>query len=833
MLIEAVWGADPLERYGGFHGLPYDISSHFPSSLAANGSVQWAAVSLGSASKCSVETGFTFEAIDWQTLQLTYGWPALQFQAWARSTFNVPVSGGGRYSIHVQGVMEYWIDSEHYFGGDLYSFDRAPLVRYLEPGLHTVEVRLIRDVRSMGATSLPSVPLNLRLEPTNAIVTADQDHFILPDIVGDRLTSTAASIPLINHGPDVVRNINVMSLNDCIYIASVDVVRIVPGQTRLMSFEMRLRQNASCESVTLAISYDVARLETQTQICMAQNVIHVRASLKRRRIEDSQKITFRGPGGVVSYAILRPPSSETLNEATDSTKLPVLLALHGAGLDADSQASRHSLDAARDLPVWTLFPTGGTLWSGDDWHHWGWADVESAIKAIPTWIQTLRWIGPDVDIERWLVVGHSNGGQGVWHALSNRPDNVIAAAPTSGYSSIQAYVPYLWWREVEPFRESMIQATLSQYRHELLVPTNAHDIPIAIQHGAADDNVPPFHSRRMNQLLAESGRPARIKELTGVGHWFDGVLTTNFLMEFYREELRNAVKGQPLVGNFSITVANPRVTGPKNGLRVIKITNAGQLGVVTAAVSEKTISLHLFNVESVSLDLRNYDKYQVCVGEQSRKCSMIECDTDAAFVVITKPRGDSCLRVECTHVVEAQALGGIDAILQTEGKFTIANCNEATHKVCLQVARNLMQYFGADSEIVTQAVSTEGNVITIGVGADLPKSRPGEFPLEVKQDNSISVRRGDEVVEHYVPGEDGLAVIFLRPWDGGKLEMVLWGSDVTSLDVAARLAPSVTGGGQPDFVVTSRKAGWKGVGGVRALGFFNPDWSVSPVSFFS
>ena len=84
---------------------------------------------------------------------------------------------------------------------------------------------------------------------------------------------------------------------------------------------------------------------------------------------------------------------------------------------------------------------------------WGLADVEAAIAAIPLWIESVAWRGPGVDIESWYVVGHSNGGmarhnstwfsllmaigQGTWFALTHRPDKVLAAAPVSGYSSIQ------------------------------------------------------------------------------------------------------------------------------------------------------------------------------------------------------------------------------------------------------------------------------------------------------------------------------------------------------------------------------------------------------------
>ena len=85
---------------------------------------------------------------------------------------------------------------------------------------------------------------------------------------------------------------------------------------------------------------------------------------------------------------------------------------------------------------------------------WGLTDVEAALSAIPEWIRRMNWVGPGVEVDEWFVTGHSNGGwlvasysharlisallgQGTWFILTHRPDVVMAAAPVSGYSSIQ------------------------------------------------------------------------------------------------------------------------------------------------------------------------------------------------------------------------------------------------------------------------------------------------------------------------------------------------------------------------------------------------------------
>lgn len=44
--------------------------------------------------------------------------------------------------------------------------------------------------------------------------------------------------------------------------------------------------------------------------------------------------------------------------------------------------------------------------------HWGAADVQAAVAEIPKWILNVDWDGPDVAVDDWILVGHSNGGNG-------------------------------------------------------------------------------------------------------------------------------------------------------------------------------------------------------------------------------------------------------------------------------------------------------------------------------------------------------------------------------------------------------------------------------------
>lgn len=119
--------------------------------------------------------------------------------------------------------------------------------------------------------------------------------------------------------------------------------------------------NAPPLEISVSITY---RLNNSPDLFRTPAVRHVFLPLK---IEEPQKITYLHPGGIVSHAILRPPSDKILHAIDPRSSLPVVLGLHGAGVETDSAQVRHSFDEAPNLRGWVLFPSGVMPWSGDDW----------------------------------------------------------------------------------------------------------------------------------------------------------------------------------------------------------------------------------------------------------------------------------------------------------------------------------------------------------------------------------------------------------------------------------------------------------------------------------
>jgi hypothetical protein len=126
---------------------------------------------------------------------------------------------------------------------------------------------------------------------------------------------------------------------------------------------------------------------------------------------------------------------------------------------------------------------------------------------------------------------------------------------------------------------------------------------------------------------------------------------------------------------------------------------------------------------------------------------------------------------------------------------------------------------------------TKGNVITVAVGADLPQSPVNiDFPVSIttilREDTKLSVRNHNGVVHEIIPHHGHLGATFLRPLQDERLELVVWGQNLDQLWWSSRLVPTLTGVGQPDFIIFDHELRWKGAD-AAAIGFFDAWWNVS------
>ncbi|KAL2817217.1 hypothetical protein BDW59DRAFT_166031 [Aspergillus cavernicola] len=857
-VLEAVWGADPLEYWGGFKNLSYDEGVGFNSPLANDGIVRWglawANVTNSHSDQSRAELVVSFPDVNWGFLQSVYGWSALQYQAWVRGYLHLNGSYHQTVAIFMDGILEFSVDGRRHFGGDFYSYRRVPLILRLAPGEHVIELRLVRDVRALGGEGDPTIHVVFETEIRHELLTIDERSLLMPEATAWKLGSDWASVDVQNNAANWVE-IHSISSPD-FPLAIKEPLHVAPYQTRPVAFRFAAGV-ASRVEFPIDVHYTTFQgrtLETRS----------FRVKFVDRSLSQPQRLTYLHPASIVSYAILRPPPSASACVSNQSdASLPVIIGLHGAGLDADSVQVREMMDAAYGICAWILFPSGVTSWSGDDWHTWGAADIRAAINAISHWMDAVSWTGPGILADDWIAIGHSNGGQGVWFLTTHHPDNVIAATPVSGYSSIENYVSYNMWQDSEPLISSILHRSRFSFKHELLLENTA-GIPILQQHGSDDTNVPAYHSRLMHKLLEETNWPSEYVELPSKGHWFDGIMTTAPLLKFYDDALR--LRPIEIPSPYTINVPSSGDMTSKGGIFVDQLQSPDIMGRLHVKKDTrhgvwhlKTQNIHRFHLSA-----------KICQNEIPTVLVLDE--TDAHIPVDPRQCGstwyvrDGDGRWMSSKQTDWQSLsqrygrqvGSMDAILRTDGAFTINICSAGIEETALQISHNLLQYFAADARITSQcgpsSVSSArgpgdipGNAITLSLGNELSNSTSLLYPIRVTDEHiilykgcsiadsekNIDIDSNENCHRYILDHEPGMGAVFLRPLDNEGLELVVWGADMDGLEQAARLVPTLTGAGQPEFFILSDSCRWRGHAGLYAAGHFDKFWQISMGSYIS
>ena len=136
-------------------------------------------------------------------------------------------------------------------------------------------------------------------------------------------------------------------------------ILIAPGQTKPVAFQI---SSADWQAASFNLIFQYTNSQNDPPTSMPFQVPFRR----RESIFESHKVTHLHSSGVVSYAMLRPPSSEADCTGGSTPDVSILVNLHGAGVEAENPALANSYDSLPDLCAWLLFPSGVTTWS-DDW----------------------------------------------------------------------------------------------------------------------------------------------------------------------------------------------------------------------------------------------------------------------------------------------------------------------------------------------------------------------------------------------------------------------------------------------------------------------------------
>ncbi|KAG9535063.1 alpha/beta-hydrolase, partial [Aureobasidium melanogenum] len=334
------------------------------------------------------------------------------------------------------------------------------------------------------------------------------------------------------------------------------------------------------------------------------------------------------------------------------------------------------------------------------------------------------------------------------------------------------------------------------------------------------------------RLIKQQGANSSYVELQGKNHWFDGIMTTEYLSKFFEQNLNDFARPLRAPEAFTLAVANPADSGSKFGVEILYLRRPGQLAKVHVSFSSSDCILRSSNVLSLRLpDI--YPRTHGIVIDGQRIDLPLQAESNDLWLY-----PDGTWKVLSEHESPAlrdrNQLGGMDAIFRTQNTLQIiSHCQKARH-TAVQISRNFCQYLGADTEILESGIGTPrqySNIVRLVLSDNPPASHLKNFAFQVDSSLGISIRTTAGQMTY--PSSAGLGAIFLRPLPAGAVELVVWGHDADGLDVASRLVPMLPGVGQPDFVVADKRMLQEGAGGVLAMGSFDHLWNVTENSYFT
>ena len=686
-------------------------------------------------------------------------------------------------------------------GGDIYSYGYGGLPCLLEEGANEVFVNGIRG------------GFGLTFEPVEPGLLFGSSGFTLPDLVVGEAAGGELGLTVMNATDDWIPRVEVEVRGAEMFLRSKAVLE--EGLAPLAVRTVALRLAASDPDFRLA---EAGEVELELRLSGHGEVRSRAIKLRVREPRALRKRTYRSSvdGSVQEFAVL--PPSEGEHEGPPR----LLLSLHGAGVYAPNQAG--SYGAKPDF--WHVAPTNRSKF-GFDWQDWGRIDAYDALE------QALRESG--VARRHVYLSGHSMGGHGAWHLAANDLDGFAAVAPSAAWQSFDTYggrpdgeLKELWHRADAPSR------TVD------LVP-NLRQLPTFILHGEADDNVRAKEGQDMHALLVEAGASPTLHVEPGKGHWWDGpagagadCLDWPGFFELFRS---TEIPIDPPMIDF--TTVDPGTDSTHHWVRVIQVVEPGRPARVMGELDTQNDSVMLATenirrlellgpaagVAEVEIDVRElryeagasllldsghregegtYPSWQVAppAGAKEKtpeRMGPMKRGIDRRFVLVV-PTGGSEEENDA-----ALARATFDAgtwWYRGNGDAPIVRDKEWLAHAARYRGRNAVLYGNADTNQAWEAAVPESCPVKVGRG---------------------SAQLGGDRFEG-----DALDALFVYPRRGEDETLVIGlGATGPAADRRAIIqALFVSGVGYPDYAIVGPEVLTEGDGGIRAAGFFGPDWQL-------
>ncbi len=661
--------------------------------------------------------------------------------------------------------------------------------------------------------------------PVSAPVSIVVQDATVPDLLADEPLAAWCGIPLVNNTPDPVTRLRVrLTLTNDSCVAET-VVCGLPGfgVTKVPIFVQL--PPMPFDSVGLSVAISVAPDDSQfVSDWPGHHIACDTLRLLFRRPDQPLRQTFISALDLSCqyYAVIYP------REFDRSRRYPVVFTLHGAGVEAWDQANAYR---QKDW-AFIVAPTNRRPY-GFDWQDWGRLD---AIEVLDTVLARLP-----IDPNRVLLCGGSMGGHGCWHVGLSHPDRFAALGPQASWPTHQLYVPWFLQRSAifaQPGQLAVRDAVLRSDNVPALLG-NGLNLPVFIVHGGDDDNVPTLHGRNFALWLDELGQDYAYREVPNRKHWWTDeslgitVADDTALMGFIKDKHRVRTPRHVRFRSADLGTSHRAYW-----VSIERVLTVGKDAAIEAWVDDSLVRVNTENIARLRLHL---DGLPV-----SAPSVRIEIDgqlLSRRFELPSHPafhRGRSGWRPgegkigprpkrPVLYGPAKQAMMRPFVLVYGTQQPSVADflkhtANQEAVRWWL-IANGTTQVL-SDTE-VTDAVIASRNLVLYGGPKENQVSGRIAAGLPMQSRNGRLFLDGRDL-------GDGLAAVFVypNPLNPDRLVLVRMGTDDehTRLSCFWSLVASSTG--IPDFIIFDRRVRRYGWAGVRAAGFFDPNWNLDPGSTF-
>jgi dienelactone hydrolase len=672
--------------------------------------------------------------------------------------------------------------------------------------------------------------LGVKLLPPRAVALFNGDP-TFPDLIVGEPVNTYGAIVVINATTRPLSNLEVVVASPAAPAHSTVLPPLPPLSMRKVAIELRGPAPEAEGKREIEL-----RLVSRTGAEQPQ-LTATRFTLEIVRAAHRHKRTFRSQidGSVQYYSVLpaldwRQKVRQSAGSTRGQGRLALFLTLHGAAVEATGQAAAYAPKTWGHI----VAPTNRRPY-GFDWEDWGRLDAIEVLDLAQKELHT--------DPQRTYLTGHSMGGHGTWNLGVLYPDRFAAIGPSAGWISFGTYTRSGRLNDASPVVDLLQRASLPS--QTLTFANNyAHD-GVYVLHGDKDDNVPVTEARHIKEELSKFHHDFMYHEEPGMGHWWSnsdepGAACVDWppMFDFFA---RHVIPSNNSVRDIEFITPSPGVSAWSHWV-----------GIEAQVQALKPSSVHIrhdpfkrrftgstVNVARLVLDLAHVEPGRPIVVEldgqmlegipwPEKKARIWLAREDKKWSVSTEP--SRALKGPHRYGPFKEAFG--NRVVFVHGTRGTPEENAWALAKARYDAETFWYRGNGSIEVIADtqfdpSAERDRNVILYGNSASNAawKALLADSPVQVERGR---IRIGDREET----GPD-LACLFLRPRPGSDLAVVgvVTGTGLAGMRLSDQLPYFVSGVAYPDCVVIGPEMLTKGVAGVRAAGFFGPDWSVTSGEF--